>query len=425
MHSSLDRASTNVCEGEQRTPQQMRFERPYRMLWRFWTGILYISCAYGVYNIYQSAPERLSGWSGVLLLALLAGFCANYHLLYLRVDNWWPMPTRRALVYFSGQLVFLALLLRYGISFTGLVYALMAHICTVLPWRRWFLPLAGCSALLLWSYGAIDGGTVHWEGVAAFGFGFALLLGMFTAFYILSQQRYELSVLVDELRDAKEQLERSAAQAEELAALRERTRLAREMHDSIGHALVVVNVKLEAAQRLYRRDAARGDTELEETRALVRQTMSDLRRSLADLRASLSDHADLPAALQRTASQITARSSLAVSLDIDPELPEIPHHASEALWRIASEALVNVERHAAAASATVSLRERDGMLVLRVADDGSGIHAADLSRPGHFGITGMRERAEALGGMLHIASANGTVIEVQVPVQAVEYSEAT
>jgi signal transduction histidine kinase len=82
------------------------------------------------------------------------------------------------------------------------------------------------------------------------------------------------------------------------------------MHDSLGHALVVVNVKLEAAQRLYAVDVPRGGSELEGIRALVRETMAELRRSLANLRAALPDHHDLSAALQRMADEIRARTAL-------------------------------------------------------------------------------------------------------------------
>jgi signal transduction histidine kinase len=239
--------------------------------------------------------------------------------------------------------------------------------------------------------------------------------------YILAQQRAQLCELVDELRRAKSDLEASAAQTEELAALRERTRLSREMHDSIGHALVVVNVKLEAAQRLYARESRRGDAELEETRALVRETMAELRRSLADLRAPLPNHANLAAALRCTAAEIEARSTLAVNVQA-PEYLRLPPETSEAFWRVGREALSNVERHAAAASASVQLEQINGKLVLRIIDDGSGIRQADLARSGHYGVMGMRERIVALGGTLQITARHegGTIVEASVPIKTDE-----
>lgn len=103
--------------------------------------------------------------------------------------------------------------------------------------------------------------------------------------------------------------------AAELAALRERNRLARAMHDGLGHALVLVNVKLEAAERLYARDPAHGAAELEATRALVRATMADLSRSLTELREAPAS-SDLVAGLHTLAAEVTARGQLTVTADL-------------------------------------------------------------------------------------------------------------
>src|SRR5207245_10921098 len=86
-----------------------------------------------------------------------------------------------------------------------------------------------------------------------------------------------------ELEEAHRQLAQSVIQEQELAVLRERTRLAREMHDTIGHALVLISVKLEAAQRLRERDPERCNDELESTKQIARETMTALRASIADL----------------------------------------------------------------------------------------------------------------------------------------------
>jgi signal transduction histidine kinase len=150
--------------------------------------------------------------------------------------------------------------------------------------------------------------------------------------------------------------------------------------------------------------------------------MTELRRSLADLRAPLTDHHDLPAALARLAGEIRARTKLEVTCSATPDLQtasmQLVPEATESLWRVAREALANVERHAAAGCAALTLERQSGALVLRVTDDGSGVALADLARPGHYGIIGMRERMEALGGTLQIAARpeGGTVVEARVPV---------
>ena len=150
--------------------------------------------------------------------------------------------------------------------------------------------------------------------------------------------------------------------------------------------------------------------------------MAELRRSLADLRAPLTDHHDLPAALERLAGELRARTHLDLSYSAPAALraegAALPPAVTESLWRVAREALSNVERHAAAGSAELTLERQNGAIILRVADDGSGIAPADLARAGHYGITGMRERVEALGGTLRVGPrpGGGTLVEARVPV---------
>jgi signal transduction histidine kinase len=314
-------------------------------------------------------------------------------------------------------------LLQFGRGFSGPIFALMGQVCSSIPIRRWPLPLLAIIGLAGAGAGLIDDfESANWGSILGFAFFMVLWIGIAVFISMLFHERFQREQLIDELRETRDQLAAYAMQAEELAALRERARLAREMHDSLGHALVVVNVKLEAAQRLYAVDAGRGAGELEATRALVRATMADLRRSLADLRAPLPDHHDLPAALARLAGEVRQRSSLEVSCSAGPELQsaeiQLAPETTESLWRVAREALSNVERHAAAASAELTLERHNGALILRVTDDGSGVAPADLARPGHYGITGMRERVEALGGTLRVAARpeGGTLVEARVPV---------
>ena len=421
MHAS--RQPANV-QGELRDMQALR---GFKLLSYFWTVVLYISFGLSFYDTFAAAPPKVNGWNTVILVGAVIAFLIIYHTIYLRSDNWWPMPVHRAVVYFSCEIGLLGLLVWYNPSFSGVGYAVLAHACTLLPWRQWFLPVGAIGLVLAYAYGYIGVDVQpNWQEFSLFVFSFAILLGIFAGFYILAQQRFELAITIRELKAAKVKLEQNAAEAEELAALRERTRLAREMHDSIGHALVVVNVKLEAAQRLYRRDSARGDSELEATRSLIRETMAELRRSLGDLRAPLAAHTDLPAALERTAVELGQRSALVVAIAADPACAELPDAISEALWRVARESLANVERHAAASSVDIVLAQQPGAVLLRIADDGSGIRPEHVNRPGHFGILGMRERVESLGGTFTLAArpGGGTVVDVSVPLAAHANSQA-
>ncbi|MCU0491540.1 MAG: sensor histidine kinase [Chloroflexaceae bacterium] len=386
----------------------------------FWTVILYLSIGLSLFVLWQQNPGLFQGPGILIPTTFIIAFCVIYHRYYV---NWWareehwPMPLRRALLYLCVQTALAVVLLNYSISFLGLIFALMGQTCSVLQPRQWIVPVFILMGLLGAPFGFYDElAQGDWIGLFSFLFNAAIWLGIFLFSAILFENHFRMRRLVEELRQARAELEASAAQKEELAVLRERTRLAREMHDSLGHALVVVNVKLEAAQRLYAREAARGDAELEATRALVRDTMGELRQSLANLRAPSAIHDDLPAALRKLGQEVATRSGLAVQVQAVAG-PPLPPATSEALWGVARESLTNVEKHAAAASASLHLERQNGSYVLRVVDDGSGIKGTDMARPGHFGIVGMRERVEQLGGSLQITrgSGGGTVVEARVP----------
>ncbi len=385
---------------------------------RFWTAITYIIVGLNFYDTRVDAPERTRGWYLVGLIALICTFLTVYHVVIARTQTKWPV--RVVTLYGVVQTLVLALLFTYNPSFGGLAIATSAHVMALLPARFWPVPALVLMLLLSAAWGVLDDvRSANWDDV-----GFKLLqpvlwIGVFIFLNLFVRKSYQLRALVSELRQAQTELERSAAQAEELAALRERTRLSREMHDSIGHALVVVNVKLEAAERLYMKDAARGAAELEATRALVRETMVDLRRSLADLRSPLPNHHDLPVALQRLVDELRSRTQLAMHVDLPDNLPILPAEVSEGFWRVAKEALTNVERHAAAGSVVVALRYEQGTVVLHISDDGSGIDSRALANPGHFGVVGMNERMADLGGTLLIDErpGGGTVVEARLQVK--------
>ncbi len=408
---------TTYHAGDQQ--REARFIRMMQRLGWFWSVVIYASITAYVYDIWQIRPDLVRGWTSVPLYALLTVFMVLYHGILCSPGSCWPMPPRRAVLYFGGQILVLLLLTRYNVNFGWLAWAIMAHAASTLPMKHWPLPMLGSLLIVAVPFRMYDAVVAkEWSQFIGFGFSVGGFLAIYIVIYMLFSQRYELAATVQQLRQAKQQLEEQAAQAEELAALRERTRLAREMHDSIGHALVVVNVKLEAAQRLYAVDAARGSAELDATKTLVRDTMADLRRSLADLRAPLPDHHDLAMTLHHLADEIRSRSDLHLTCSTTTDTPPLAPEATEALWRVAREALSNIDRHAQATHAALCLERHNGSLVLRVTDDGCGINPNDHARWGHYGVVGMRERVEAIGGAFHIArrAEGGTVVEARVPV---------
>ncbi len=409
---------------DQATPPSDR-PRRWWLFPLFWAIVFCIGLALSTTTLYQRQPEQLAGWSVVRLAVLLIGNFTAYMLIawgWLYRDR--PLPAWRGPLYFAVQMLLLPLLIWwYSAAFAWISLALLYPVIGGLPKRQWPLPLAALLALFVISSLPWDGGA-HGTAGSLLSVALQLIvnLGIALVLRLISTQRDQLRAALGEVRQAHVALAASAEQKQELAVLRERARLARAMHDNIGHALVVMNIKLEAAQLLYARDMARGDAELEATRALIRTAMAELRSALADLRAPTADHDDLPRALQRLAHELQARTGIAVTCKIAADLPPVPAEACEAIWHVAREALTNVERHAAAASLTLSLEfQRDGWL-LRVVDDGAGMSHKDLRRPDHYGVLGMRERMKEIGGRFDIqrGAGGGTIVEAYLPQHAAQ-----
>lgn len=189
----------------------------------------------------------------------------------------------------------------------------------------------------------------------------------------------------------------------------ERRRLRRELHDDLGPVLTGLALSADAAANLRARDPERADALVARTQHEARRALDGVRRVVDTLRPPVLDEVGLVAALRQRAEELSYRSDgsrLAVRLDSDP-LPPLPAALEVAVYRIATEALTNVARHADASSAHVTLRCGEELEV-RVDDDGAG--RAGWS-PG-VGLTGMRHRAEALGGRLEASpgEAGGHVV---------------
>ncbi|HET9920042.1 MAG TPA: sensor histidine kinase, partial [Ktedonobacteraceae bacterium] len=274
--------------------------------------------------------------------------------------------------------------------------------------------------------------------------GQVLTLFSITGFTMLFQrlmgERFERNRLMEqlaqrnsELEEAQRQLAQSAAQEQELAVLRERTRLAREMHDTIGHALVLISVKLEAAQRLRERDPERCDRELESTRQIARETMTALRASIANLRSPVLEHEQISHALSRSARELAQRTGLHVTYTLQADIDLLPEAIQETLWKVSQEAFTNIEKHAHASHVQVHISRQNEKLLLYIHDDGIGLPPA-LYHPqkegsvvyngsnGHYGLHGMLERVEATGGhlTLHSGKEQGTTIEIELPLTSNE-----
>jgi ligand-binding sensor domain-containing protein/signal transduction histidine kinase len=206
------------------------------------------------------------------------------------------------------------------------------------------------------------------------------------------------------------------------AVLQERNRIAREIHDNLAQEILGISVQLEIVARTMANapDAAR--KHLDRARALVRSSVAEARRYVWDLRSQSLDERDLPAALAEMTRRLTAESGVQTQFNVSGTFRPLAPQVENNLLRIGQEAVGNAVRHAQAKTVTVSLDFGAREVRLEVKDDGRGFDADsyDGGRGGHFGLVGMRERAEQMGGEADVKSTPGagTEVLVRVPIEA-------
>lgn len=209
------------------------------------------------------------------------------------------------------------------------------------------------------------------------------------------------------------------AQREFSAVLGERSRIAREIHDTLAQGYVGVSVQLEVLSQLLRNgntDAAA--KHLDQTRAQVRQGLADARQSIWALRAQDASEITLPVRLRRLA-EAAQGDGLATQFSTFGAFRPLPPETEAELMRVAQEAIHNVKKHAGATQLAVQLDYGADSIALEVRDNGRGgaVDQARNAMPGHFGLTGMKERAANIGGTLEVTSApgEGTVVRLCAP----------
>jgi len=201
-----------------------------------------------------------------------------------------------------------------------------------------------------------------------------------------------------------------------MGADEERTRIARDMHDRIGQSLAYVAFELD---RLTGQAEEPFKSSLDGLRTEVRGVLGEVRDTLSDLRAEVSDERGLVDTLEAYLERVSARSEVLVDFRHD-SAARLPLVQERELWRIAQEAISNVERHAQASHIRVRWRCDGRSAQLTVADDGRGFAVEAPRRDDSFGLTGMQERADSIGATLHVESEPyvGTLVECQVDAPA-------
>jgi signal transduction histidine kinase len=192
---------------------------------------------------------------------------------------------------------------------------------------------------------------------------------------------------------------------QELAALEERTRLARELHDSVSQALYGIALGARTARTLLERDPSRLAEPLDYVMSLAEAGLTEMRALIFDLRPESLQNEGLTTALAKQAASLQARHGIQVETHLCAE-PMLPLEVKETLYRIAREALHNTVKHAQATHILLCMRCEDDAIALEVKDNGHGFDPAG-DFPGHLGLHSMRERTARLNGSFEITSAPG------------------
>ncbi|WP_221029424.1 histidine kinase [Actomonas aquatica] len=254
--------------------------------------------------------------------------------------------------------------------------------------------------------------------------GAALALFLAVAWSLHNARRNALLETKVAERTAQLEVEITGRKADELqfkGALTERTRLARELHDSLEQTLTGIALRLQTATTLAPRDAGAAANHLQTARLLLQQSQVDLRRSIWDLRSRELEQFDLADALRHSAEHLAEAAGLTCNCDCAYPPPRWPEVVEENVLRIGQEALTNIAKHARAASVQLHLHTDATQLVLTVTDDGIGFSpapTAELGQSGHFGLIGMQERARRIHAILTFEpgpQSRGTRLQLVVP----------
>ncbi|NEU76936.1 sensor histidine kinase [Hassallia byssoidea VB512170] len=368
-----------------------------------------------VYLLLLLVNYRQGSYTAQFLPTYLASIATSGTLSFIFPINR-PLWQRR--VYIFLEILSIMFPRAVGISFEILIYIVLVKSCFLLN-RKEVVMTAIFSGivwnlLLAWSLpGILEFQRVHIaQGIAhLYDNNFLIIIsqmindiGLYLAgstFVIL------FSFVVIAEQKTRQRAEVLAKEVESLAATLERTRIAREIHDSLGHYLTTLDVQLELAQKLYQRDYIQAAKSLDIAKELTSQCLSEVRRSVQTLR---NGNFNLNLALNTLVEQVGQNQSFVIHLNV--KLPQLPIQASHQLYCIVQEGLTNIQKHACASVVSLNGYQTSEGIILELIDDGEGF---DLSAPASgFGLRGMQERVQILGGELKIKSSPGKGTQIQV-----------
>lgn len=255
--------------------------------------------------------------------------------------------------------------------------------------------------------------TLHINTAIIFGLTLLFILLLVNALLAERESREKLLLANDQLRQY-------ALRIEDQATLQERNRIAREIHDALGHALTAQSIQLENALLFLPPEAEKSKSFLQESQRLGAMALQEVRRSIATLRS----HPLQGQPLESAISKLLADFQSATTITPDAKLQlvrSLPTEISTALYRILQEALTNIAKHSAATQVNLTLQQSHNTIQMQIADNGQGFEPEQNTTG--FGLQGMRERTVALGGQFFLSSqpGRGCRIIVLIPLPKPRY----
>jgi signal transduction histidine kinase len=352
---------------------------------------------------YISMP---TGQTKAAAMALCTGFGLVHAIAFRRADT----PGRLA-IYFIAQTIIILALLRLSSPrdvFNFFFYILTLEAVLILPTRQ--------AAAWIVAFFLLDSLNTLWNQGSTGLIGVLFYSAAFMLAAIFGYALRQAEIARQENEDLIEELKTTQLQLQSMAVNEERTRMARELHDSLGHRLTVSIVQLEGAQRLIPSDPERAARMIGTMRDEMKEALAELRRTVSAMRAPIIDALPLEVALSTLSQTFQKDTGIPTHFSASPTFPGLPEPYHLAFYRAAQEGLTNIQRHALAHNAWLQLNADDRMITLVIEDDGKGMIGRAEDNPG-TGLLGLKERAHQLGGEMRLEErlASGTQLIFSVP----------
>ena len=358
-----------------------------------------VSCVAGVGYLFGLFLIQRTLVSFLLLTGIYGAWLLNYHLGKRISHLWWLL----ALFCLACASLFIPLP-RTNVYWFPILPTATA--CLLITTKPRLLSALAAGALWLSTSLALSLLTAQWD------------VGGQVILLISFSSTCGCAATISELATSHQQLQEYSAQLEELSVIRERNRIAREIHDTLGHSLTLLAVQLETATQHEMRGDPRLHEELLEARQVAKACLTDVRHSVEALRPDDAFTDSLPERLQRLVAEFasTCRETR-ITLDLEEVTHELHPELCQTLYRCAQEGLTNVRKHARATKVLVRLSTSDECVELTVLDNGQAGESTRAYPASGFGLLGMGERVALLEGTLRAGpqAGHGWRVEVVLP----------